>query len=595
MFAVKLIIVTERFFQFYFVFILLGLLTACASQAPLGGGAKDETPPKIIKTIPENNSVNFTGKEIELSFDEFVVLKSVQQKLIVSPPMTNKPEINSKTRSVIIKFKEDLLENTTYTLNFSDAIVDLNEGNAIPDYHFCFSTGPVLDSLKVSGNILDAFTYKAENGMSVFLYNDSTDSVPFKSIPYYIAKTNGSGDFKIENIKEGRYKIFALSDANSNLLFDLPNEKIAYVDSLIVPKVIHVIKSDTIKAGTVIKISESDNDTLKNDSIRYQSSISYSPQNILLRSFEEDRLKQYIKTTTRKYKNKCFAFFNRKALGPLTVSGINVKDFLVEEGVFGDSLTLWLTDSIEFNQDTVRFRVSYSKKDSADNIYSSVDSIFFVFKETNKKTPTKIDFSTAINVSNDQQWHSQAPIKLTFGTPINSNLLDSMILEESGDSIFQKIKPVVENSKHSPCIYYIKYPWKDEMKYRLRISKGKIKDIYGNLNDTIGRTFKIYALDYYSTAIFNIEGPDNFYVFQMTDANGKVLLEWNGSSPISKRVEKLLPGKFKLRAFVDSNKNGVWDTGFYLKNQQPEKMYFYNEEINLRSNWDVEVKWVIKE
>ncbi len=595
MFAMKSVFVKKKSFRLYLTMGLAALLGSCASQAPLGGGPKDETPPKLLSCSPENRSVNFSGKEIELTFDEFISLKSVQQKLVVSPPMEEKPEVISKTRSVIIKFKENLLPNTTYTLNFSDAIADLNEGNSIPDFHFCFSTGPVLDSLKVSGSIIDAFSFKPENGMFVMLYNDTLDSVPVKKLPYYIAKTNSNGNFSIENIKKGRYKLFALSDANSNLLFDLPNEKIAYIDSIVIPSVIQKSQSDTLKKGSLIKISETQTDTLQKDSIITRHTIAYSPENRSLYSFEEDRLKQFLKSINRPYKNKCFALFNRKPFGPVTVNGINIKHFLVEQGINGDSLTLWLTDSLEYKNDTVRFQITYVKKDSADILYNFIDSATFIFKETNKKSPAILKFSSAVSVLNDQQWQSQYPVRLSFGSPVISFSPDSIILEEAPDSVFHKIKPIIENSKHSPCVYYIKYPWKDEIRYRLRIAKGKIKDIYGNVNDTIGRTFKTYSLDYYSTAMFNIQGPENFYVFQMTDASGKVVLEWPGNLPYTKSVNFLLPGKYRLRAFVDNNKNGKWDTGFYLKHRQPEKVFLCPDEINLRSNWEVEVKWEIKE
>ena len=590
MFVKKLTSVKNRIYILFLSAGLILFLISCASQAPLGGGPKDETPPKLLSCTPENHSVNFTGKQIELTFDEFVILKSIQQKLVISPPTSIKPEVTAKLRSVLIKFDEDLIPNTTYTLNFSDAIADLNEGNSIPDFHYSFSTGTSIDSLKVSGSVKDGFTLKPESGMFVMLYSDTTDSVPIKKPPYYLSKTNSTGNFTIENVKAGRYKIFALNDMNGNLLFDMPTEKIAFLDSLIVPNATRKIITDTLKKGTVFN-----KDTLKHDSIRSFPRTVFKPNNILLKSFEEDRQKQFVKSSNRNYKNKCFALFNRKGMGPITVSGFNVKHFLVEQTKNNDSLTLWLTDSLDYNSDTVKFQITYAKKDSTEKIYTVTEPINFPFQEKNKKNPAVLKFSTTLNIQQDQQWVSSNNIRFQFSTPVTKFPIDSIIVKEGKDSIFHKIKPELVPDKLSPCIYYLKYPWKDEMKYRFRIKKGSIKDLYGNPCDSIARTFKTRPVDYFGTATFIIDGPDSILTFQLMDATGNNVLEWSDKPPFSKKVERLLPGKYRLKAYFDENKNGKCDNGFYLHHKQPEKLYLNPDEISLRSNWEIEVKWKIKD
>jgi hypothetical protein len=590
MFATKLLHVKNRInISLHFIGFTF-FLFSCASQAPLGGGPKDETPPKLLSCNPENRSVNFTGKQIELFFDEFIALKSVQQKLVISPPTNTKPDVISKTRSVIIKFDEELLPNTTYTLNFSDAIADLNEANSIPDFHYSFSTGTSLDSFKISGIVKDAFSLKPEAGIFVMLYTGTDDSLPIKNSPYYLSKTNSTGNFTIENLKAGRYKIFALNDINSNLLFDMPTEKIAFLDSLIVPEIIRKTETDTLKKGTVFNA-----DTLLIDSIVTFPVTLFKPDNIVLRAFEEDRQKQFVKSSNRNYKNKCFAQFNRKGLGPVSVAGINVKHFLVEQTKNNDSLTLWLSDSIEGSLDTVKFQITYAKKDSTDKIYTVTEPLIFPFQEKNKKNPDILKFNTTVNIQQDQQFVSSNNIRFQFSTPVTKFPIDSISLKEGKDSIFHKIKPEIVPDKLSPCVYYIKYPWKDEMKYRYRIGKGSIKDVFGNSCDSLNRSFKIYPADYYGTVTFILEGPDSTLTFELIDANGNNVKEWSEKTPYSKRIERLLPGKYRLRAYFDENKNGRWDNGFYINHIQPEKMFLNPDEINLRSNWEIEVKWKVKD
>lgn len=581
---------TLKIINGFLLFCAAFILVSCASQSSLGGGAKDETPPKLVKCIPENHSLNFTGKQIELTFDEFVVLKSIQQKLVISPPTATKPEVISKNRSVVISFDEDLIPNTTYNLNFSDAIADLNENNSINDFHFCFSTGQTLDSLKISGSVKEAYSMKPELSIFVMLYNENKDSLPLKSVPYYLSKTNGYGEFNIENVRAGKYKIFVLNDVNSTLLYDMPTEKIAFLDSLIIPSAATKMITDTLKKGTLFN-----QDTLKQDTIIIRSIVEYKPGNIVLRAFEEDRKKQFINSTARTTKNKCVLVFNRKGFNIPSVSGINVKSFLVEQFKNNDSLILWLSDSTEYMKDSVHFQVSYVKKDSTNNIYTVTDPVVFVYNETNKKNIPALKFTTTINVQQDQQWISYNDIQFQFSTPVSSFPLDSILLKEGKDSVFHKIKPELVPSPLSPCVYFLKYPWKDEMKYQLRIDKGKIRDIYGNPCDSLVRTFKTFAADYYGTATFVFEGPDSTFLFQLVNSSGMVVNEWSDHLPLTKKMERLLPGKYRLRAFVDDNKNGKWDTGIYLKHQQPEKMFVCPDEFNLRSNWEIEVKWSVKD
>lgn len=565
-------------------------MLSCASQSSLGGGAKDETPPVLLKCSPENNTVNFTGKKISMQFDEFIVLKSVQQKLIISPPMAVKPDVTGKTKSVEVTFNDSLLPNTTYTINFADAITDLNEGNAINDFRLCFSTGPFLDSLKVTGNISDAYTLKPENGMLVMLYTDTTDSAPFKKIPFYVARTDNNGSFVINNIREGLYRLFALNDMNGNLMFDMPGEKIAYLDTLIIPEAVLVTVSDTLKKGSVYKT-----DTLLNDTTITRTVTEFSPKNLSLRSFEEDRKKQFIKTTSRPFRFKCMVLFNRAASGEVTVESANIKHFITEQSISSDTLVIWIADTTELLADTAIFSMNYFKKDSADNIYPYSEDVKFVFREPSKKAQIRKNLSAVFNITNNQQIPFNSTIRLFFSAPVDSVLPGCLILEELHDTVYVKVNPKIKKSGKSPCVYYISYDWKHNNKYRLSAEKGKISDIYNRQSDSLLRSFSVYPEDYYSSVNFIITGNASDLLFQLTDASGKIYREWAGGLQANNKFDFLMPGKYKLKAIADTNKNNKWDTGFYLHNKEPEKVYYYPEEINLRSNWEIEIKWDIKE
>jgi hypothetical protein len=577
------------FIIFGAVLFSLYILVSCASQAPLTGGIKDTSPPHLLSSIPATNTRNFSGKEITLNFDEFIVLKSVQQKLVVSPPMKNPPEVVTRSKSVVIRFSDELIPNTTYTLNFSDAIADLTEGNSIPEFQFCFSTGTTIDSLMISGKVWDAYTLKPDPKLYIMLYKDNVDSLPLKNIPYYLTKSNDMGDFSFLNIASGHYKIFALNDANNNLLYDLPSEKIAFSDSVIVPGVQRIQLKDTLTN----KLVTAKTDSISGDSVYKENQFKYYPDNLRLFSFFEDRTKQFIKSATRSYWSKCTAIMNHSPYGNISVKGVNVSHYIMETGLKGDTITIWLTDSLEFKKDTVKFCFNYTRKDSTDSYFETTDTISFVFKEIKNQAPLK--FLVSGNITNNQAWNSTSPIRLTFSTPVKIVGNESIQLEESKDTIYHVVIPEIESSKISPCTYFLKYPWKDQMNYRLKIPKNNIIDIYGNKNDSIIRKFKTFAPDYYTTGIFKIQGPEKYYVFELLDGAGKKVMEWGGTVPLTKKIERMSPGKYRIRCWQDSNSNYEWDTGNYLKHLQPEKVYNYPDEINLRSNWEMEILWELKE
>ena len=235
---------------------LILLLSDCAKIGSPTGGPRDEDPPKLVESEPENYSLNFEGNEIEITFDEYIRLNNINQELVISPPIGENPDVRLKNKSILINLMgTELKENTTYTLNFGMAIEDNNEGNELPNFEFVFSTGDYLDSLAVYGQVLEAFSLQPpEEPMTVMLYDTLSDSIVYREPPIYIGKTDEEGYFRIQNIRPDTFKLFALKDMNYNLLFDIPNEPVAFLDTVLLlnPEFFSKFEPDTAITDTTL-------------------------------------------------------------------------------------------------------------------------------------------------------------------------------------------------------------------------------------------------------------------------------------------------------------------------------------------------------
>ncbi len=211
------------------------LVWSCANPVAPTGGPKDETPPVVLSSEPLNRSVNFTGKEIRLTFDEFVQVKNTNEQVVISPPFKKNPEYQIRGKSVVIRFDDTLKSHTTYTLFFGESISDITESNPLVNYWCVFSTGPVIDSLSLKGTVRNAFTLMPEENVLVMLYEPAGDSVPYKERPFYVSRSNKEGQFRFYNLRNQPLQLFALKESNGNYLYDAVNEWIAFSDTLVLP------------------------------------------------------------------------------------------------------------------------------------------------------------------------------------------------------------------------------------------------------------------------------------------------------------------------------------------------------------------------
>ncbi len=473
------------------VFFVVG----CAQVGSLSGGEKDKDPPVLLKSKPKMQALNFNDNKIVLFFDEYIVLDNLNSKFISSPPMKEKPEFKLKGKKLIIKFKEKLLDTTTYSFRFGDAIQDNNEKNPLKDFEFIFSTGNIIDTMEISGNLKDAFTGKPEEKMFVMLYREYNDSTPINKIPYYITKTDTSGNFSIDYMKYGKYKIFALKDLNFDYKFSLPNEKIAFLDSLISPKVKTKTKIDSLKAGTVIHRNNNDKigDTLVNDTVIISQEVIYLTNNINLLSFEEDNAKQYIIDSKREMKGKCEFVFNKKP-DSVIISKIDFplikNNYFVEKSDTGKSITYWLKEKEMFDKDSLKFSVSYFNKDSLENIVKETDTVIFSFnilKDTIKHYTEFNDLKTEQDSFLNYTIETNTPIYKIDSTKIKLfSILDTAVIDTknqkllnfyrpSPDSLFFSLKrPFLNNFFVEALNFDNTKSWYDKEYYKDTLLKCKI-------------------------------------------------------------------------------------------------------------------------
>lgn len=516
------------------------LLYSCAQIVPLSGGEKDVTPPEELASFPVNKSVNFNATTIAIEFNEFIQLKNLNTQLIISPIINPKPEVLVKGKKLIIKLPDSLLANTTYSLNFGNAICDITENNSSPNYKYVFSTGSFIDSLSYSGQVVDASTLKPQEKVYVLLYNQHHDSVPLKELPNYIALTDKEGKYEVTNIAEGTYKLFALKDVNSNYLYDLPNENIGFYEGLI------------------------------------QLNTSQTKNQINL--FEETHQKQYIKKITNKQYGKVEIVFNVPTQ-KLDITPLNIEQKtpwkLEEMNEQKDSLTLWLTLK--------------EKQTSLSLVFK--DWLNFIDTTEVKLMKALKDSSLILNTNLSSNFDLNQAITLSANRPLVK--LDTQQIQLVEDSISVNFK--LFNTSTTTKNFNLFYPFKEKTDYTLLIPANTMTDIYGLHNDTIIHSFKTKSTEDYGVIYLSLS--PNFeeeYILQLYK-DKKLISQKTKVGALKLTYDYLLPGAYKLKLIVDANKNGKWDTGNYLNKKQPERVILYQKEITIRANWDNEINWRVNE
>lgn len=585
----------------YYIFIIIAaaVMYSCANIGNPSGGPIDKTPPIFMRSNPTPNAVNVKDRKIEIFFDEIVTLKDPSTKIIVSPAQTEMPRMLALGRKVSVELVDSLLPNTTYTIDFSNSIQDNNEGNAIDNFAFAFSTGSVIDSMRVSGYVLDSRTLEPMQSVVVGLQSNLADSAFHKEKLQRVALTNDRGQFTIRNVSPGSYHIFALKDLDRDYKFGNPTEDIAFLDSIIVPSIGSREAADTVY-----------NDLNEIDTIMRATRPAYFPNDILLSMFNEDRKSQYLANNLRVDSTRISLTFAAASdtLPSLSIVGRNdVPDqwYTLERSQTNDTLTYWIRPPHLVSADTLMVATTYLRTDTTSNLSWGTDTLKFTFQRQKAKKKKKNEETDSLEQIRFMELHPlangtqevYAPLLLQTGTPIERYSREAFHLQRKlqNDTTFYpaEIKSIaLRDSTLSRRDLMLKVDWEPGAAYTLAVDSLAMTDIYGLQTKPLKVDFNVRKMEEYGNIVFNIPAVRDSAIVELIDGTEKIVLR----APVKNhRAEllNLLPGKYYARLFIDRNGNGKYDTGNYDMHLQPEETVYYPGAINLKKNWDVEQTWDI--
>lgn len=595
--------------------VLTGVVYACANRGYPEGGPKDTTPPKVVNENPVSFSTNFNKKKIDIYFDEFVQLKDIDKKFLISPPQNKKPKVRLKGKYIQVEIQDTLRPNTTYSLDFGDAIADNNEGNPLGYYRYVFSTGQVIDSLELAGNVVNAESGEPMRGVYVELYSNVADSVPLLELPDYVALTDSSGFFRVTNLRDTVYRIVAVEDNNRDYKYTPESEMFAFLDSVVRPQFMLMERTDTIKMIESIV----GRDTTFSDSLVTTQYMGFGPSNLYLRIFQEKPTQLYMVNDERKAREKLEFIFSipgenefEARLWDTVSSSYLPEDWYIKEHTAGnDTIALWIKDSLIYKKDTFNVILSYLRTDSLGQRVTYADTVRYTFKEKKKnegKARKKQDEEDAgkrsvefmeikSNVGSD--FDLGARLWLEFNRPLRDEEWQRWLrVEQKVDTLYQPIAFEVGKDSLQIRKRYIDVPWKSGEEYRVTLDSATVFDWYGHFNNMWTKKFKVRTEEQYGKVVLNVQGVRGDVILQLyRSETGK---SDNGKRKYNVLREKiirqdgevtfdLLPaGKYCFRAILDANRNGVWDTGLFLKGRQPEEVVYLPAEISVKQNFDIE-------
>ncbi|MFM1875155.1 MAG: hypothetical protein RL266_892 [Bacteroidota bacterium] len=559
------------------------LLFGCAQQVAPTGGPKDETPPKILAEKPNNLSARFDAKEIVLTFDEFIQLNAPAEQIVISPPMLKPPLYVLRKKSLVIKLQQELSPNTTYTINFGEAIKDNNEGNVLSNYTYVFSTGDQLDSMRVQGKLIDALTGSPEPDALVMLYKNDVDSLPLTTIPDYFTRTGKDGTYAIDHVADQAFKIFALKDENANYLFDVPTEKIGFIDSLIVPYNPKTPASDdSLKLDTVVT------DSLQ--AIRKTNSKPIASYDMVM--FVEEDTTQFLKKAYCDYFGKLVFVYNRPIESfDISLSNVTFKKqwHLLDVAPTLDTVVVWVTDLIPDSmellvavQNGVPDTVGLVMKPYSQTLNSSVKV------KGQKRREEKFALTANFQPVKSKAPKPNEPLKVIWNHPIIGMDISTMKLYEDS------VRVIYDITTSDPALrrFDISYPWKKGKKYNLIVADSAFTDVYGLYNDSLGNGFTGMDKDMYGSLSLKLESPPkNPILVELINSSQALVERWATKIQESIKFSRLDPGTYDLLIVEDLNNNGRWDSGKYIRNQQPEYIKVIEKGSEVRANWDLELEW----
>ena len=586
---------------------------SCASMGTPDGGPYDEMPPKFVGSTPRIYAVNAKNQKLELEFDEFIKLEKASEKVVVSPPQLDQPEIKVLGKKVVVELIDTLKDSTTYTIDFSDAIVDNNEGNPMGHFTYSFSTGSSIDTMEVSGTVLNAADLEPIKGIQVGLHKNLNDSA-FTKLPFdRVSRTDSRGHFSIRGVAPGKYRIYALMDGNQNYLFDSKTEAIAFSDSIIIPSMMPATRQDTIWK-----------DTLTIDTIKTVGYTRFMPDDIILRVFKEENTRQYFSRSQRDKENHFILKFSAKADTLPTLTGLNfdaTDAFVVEPNIGNDSICYWIKDSLVYQMDTLEIQMDYLFTDSLNQLVPKTDTIYLANKLTREQKeklakkeaeakekerkkkekkgekiapePTpflnmKVDAPSSFDINKN--------ILLSFEEPVIRMDTSAIHISVKEDTLWVKTPFLLVADSVVPRQYEILASWEPKKEYKLQIDSAAILGLYGLHTNKVEQTIKVKKQDEYGTLLLNLPGVEQTCIVELLDSSGKVLRQQAVTPEGTADFYYLAPNtKYYIRLFNDRNGNKLWDTGVFEEGIQPEEVYYFPKVWEMKANFEFEDTWNIHE
>jgi len=598
------------------------LLSSCARMGRPDGGWYDETPPHVIASTPADRSTDVSAKKVNIYFDEFIKLENASEKVVVSPPQLEQAEIKATGKKISVLLKDSLKPNTTYTIDFSDAIKDNNEGNPMGNYTYSFSTGNHIDTLEVAGTVLAAQNLEPVKGILVGLYAEFADSCFQKQPMLRVARADSRGHFVIKGVAPGAYRIYALNDQDGDYRFSQKSEQIAFSHDTIRPSFCDAMRQDTLWL-----------DSLHIKDIKRTGYTRFTPDDLVLRAFEHVQTDRFFLKAERQQPNSFSLFFSYGSdrlpeLTPLNFSSTD--QMLIEPSARRDTITYWLRDTTLVNQDTLNVAMTYLMTDTLGNLVPQTDTLQILskqpyekrlkeaqksFEEWKKKEekkrkrgepydsimpPKELNFKLQL----DSKLDPDRNIRFEFDTPLASADTSKIHLYAKHDTLwyeaplrFEPIKTKMWGdsiaTEVSKRIYTLRAEWRPDIEYSLEIDSLAFTDIYGVASAKLKKGFKVGSLDDYSSVVLNIQQlkGKNICVELLSreDKAVKSVQTTNGYATFY----YIKPGTYYARLFVDTNNNGLWDTGDYNTGLQPEEVFYYPYNIECKAKWDMNLNWDI--
>ena len=592
------------------VCLLLAMIVSCARMGQPDGGWYDDTPPRVVHTDPADKGTGVKSKKVTITFDEFIKLEDATSKVVISPPQIEPADIKASGKKIVVELKDSLMDNTTYTIDFSDAISDNNEGNPMGNYTYSFSTGERIDTFEVSGNVLDATYLEPIKGILVGLYDDLSDTV-FARKPFIrVSRTDSRGRFVIRGIAPGTYRVYALQDADGNYIYSQKSEMLAFSHETFNPYAKPDIRQDTVWR-----------DTLRIDSIIRTPYTHFYPDDIVLRAFTALQTDRYLVKSERVEPNKLNFYFSYGNDSLPQLRGLNFNSdsaFVVDSNLKNDTITYWIKDTTLINTDSLTLEARYLITDSTGTLVMQTDTLEMIpkmsyekrmkqeekenekwLKEQEKKKKKGEAYDSIMplkplepQISGGGTITPEQNIFFTMPTPLQKCDTSAIHLYSKIDTLWYKSRfewlPVPGNIKK----FELRAEWRPDIEYSLEVDSAAFVDIYGLVSKSIKQGIKVSSNDEFGSLIVNVSGQRDSatVIVQLLGSNDNVQKE---AKVVDGAAEffYLKAGKYYLKAFVDNNDNGLWDTGDYYADLQPEDVYYYPKEVECKEKWDITIGW----